>query len=150
MLDSYRNLRKYNDSASFLQKSIVFHTFSAFSAHLASLVAPSSPWEVPARPGSSQLDLVAPSSPLELPARPGSSSFNSYSKWMKILSGASFHPNTYSLFNSYSKLMKILSGASIHPNTYSLFNSYLKLMKILSGASLLLQYIYPYSIPIQN
>ena len=63
VLDSYRNLRKYNDSASFRQKSIVFHTFSAFSAHLASLVAPSSPWEVPAGPGSSQLDLVAPSSP---------------------------------------------------------------------------------------
>jgi hypothetical protein len=52
-----------------------------------------------------------------------------------FLSGASFHPNTYSLFNPYSKLMKILSGASFHPNTYSLFNSYSKLMKILSGAS---------------
>jgi hypothetical protein len=46
--------------------------------------------------------------------------------------------------------MNILSGASFHPNTYSLFNSYLKLMKILSGAPLLLQYIYPYSTPIQN
>jgi hypothetical protein len=43
--------------------------------------------------------------------------------------------STHSLFNSYSKLMQILSGASLPPNTYSLFNSYSKLMKILSGAS---------------
>jgi len=32
---------------------------------------------------------------------------------MKILSGASFHPNTYSLFSSCSKLMKILSGVPL-------------------------------------
>ena len=43
-------------------------------------------------------------------------------KWMQILSGASFHPNTYSLGNSDSKLMQILSGASFHANTYCLGN----------------------------
>ena len=47
----------------------------------------------------------------------------------------------YSLFDSYSKLMKIHSGAPFHPNTYSLFSSCSKLMKILSGVPLLLQYI---------
>jgi hypothetical protein len=35
VLEYYRNQRKYNDSACFLQKSIVFHAFSAFSARLA-------------------------------------------------------------------------------------------------------------------
>jgi hypothetical protein len=56
---------------------------------------------------------------------------------MEILSGASF-PNT---FTFYSKLMRILTGASFHPNTYSLFNSYSKLMKMLTGASHLPKFI---------
>ena len=82
--------------------------------------------------------------------------FNSCSKLMKILSGASLlpqyilliqflfkidgnalwsltPPSTYSLCNSYSKLMKILSAAPSSPSTYSLFNSYSKYMKILYG-----------------
>ena len=47
----------------FGKKALFFHMFSAFSARLASLGAPSSPWEVPARPGSSQLALEFPACP---------------------------------------------------------------------------------------
>ena len=81
-----------------------------------------------------------------LSGAPSSSSthslFNSYSKLMKILSGAPLLLQYTFLIQFLFKIDEILSGAPSSSSTHSLFNSYSKLMKILSGAPLLLQYTF--------